>query len=125
MGVVYLAHHSATGRLLAVKQIKGLRDEIARKRFERESRIAQSLCTRTSSDVCIQVRMWMGLSLLPSMYPVAIWRILCGRLAGNSPGIGRSASSSSFLMQPISFISSRPSIGISNRPMCSSGIQSS
>lgn len=43
MGVVYLAHHSATGRLLAVKQIKGLKDEMARKRFERESRIAQSL----------------------------------------------------------------------------------
>lgn len=43
MGVVYLAHHSPTGRLVAVKQIKGLKDEMSRKRFERESRIAQSL----------------------------------------------------------------------------------
>ena len=43
MGVVYLAHHSPTGRLLALKQIKGLRDTMSVKRFERESRIMQSL----------------------------------------------------------------------------------
>ena len=43
MGVVYLVHHSTTGRVLALKQIKGLKDELSRKRFERESRIAQSL----------------------------------------------------------------------------------
>lgn len=43
MGVVYLAHHSPTGRLLALKQIKGLKDAMAVKRFERESRIMQTL----------------------------------------------------------------------------------
>jgi len=43
MGVVYLAHHSPTGRLLALKQIKGLKDVLSVKRFEREIRIMQSL----------------------------------------------------------------------------------
>lgn len=43
MGVVYLAHHSPTGRLVALKQVKGLCDTNAVHRFERESRIIQSL----------------------------------------------------------------------------------
>ena len=43
MGVVYLAHHSKTGRLLALKQMKEIKDSMAVKRFERESRIMQSL----------------------------------------------------------------------------------
>jgi len=43
MGIVYLAHHAKTGRLLALKQMKGIKDETAVKRFERESRIMQPL----------------------------------------------------------------------------------
>lgn len=43
MGVVYLAHHTVTGRLVALKQIKGLRDDNSVKRFERESMFMQSL----------------------------------------------------------------------------------
>jgi hypothetical protein len=43
MGVVYLAHHTLTGRLVALKQIKGLRDEHSVKRFERESMFLQTI----------------------------------------------------------------------------------
>jgi eukaryotic-like serine/threonine-protein kinase len=43
MGVVHAVHHPPTGRLLALKQVKGLTDAMAIKRFERESRIMQSL----------------------------------------------------------------------------------
>jgi serine/threonine-protein kinase len=43
MGVVYLAHHTLTGRLVALKQIKGLQDEYSVKRFERESLFMQAI----------------------------------------------------------------------------------